>query len=408
MPLYTPRVELMADYPRTYRASFAQCAFYFIIGGLGVTSGALGIWFFGTGRDPQTHGAGAVWLIGICLLFFLGGGYLIYAVLRARVTLTAGTIEVQSVSGTVSLRREELSAWRIVQLSKGPPILVLTPRDPLRRPIKVQQYFTMDNAFRAWLAPLTNPNEQERLAAERDITENVAFGFTTDERMAKLAAARRVAILLNVVTVIACVWGLFYPRPYSLVAVVLGILPWVAVVVAASSRGLIRIDQRRNDPHPFVAIPFIMPGFILALRAILDIHLIGWQTPLWVSIALGAALWYSAFRTDLSMQRSSVIALFLLLPSYGFGVFALSDALLDQSVPTRYAVHVIDKYVTSGRSTSYNLRLDPWGPETESTSIGVSRSFYDATMKGSNVCIYLRTGALHTPWYVVRHCPRNG
>ena len=395
-----------SDLPRTYRASAVWHVFAVGLGGALTIAAALGVWYFGGGHDPKTQGPAAITLSVICLLFFTLGAYLIYSILHFRVVLTTDAIEVQTLSRPTLYPREMFAGWRIIKAPKGPDSLNLVFSDRSRRVLKFPLYFRVDATFREWLAPLADLDKEELLAAENEIATNDAFGLTTDERLANLASARRTAILLNIVTAGACVWALFFPQPYSLAVAVLALLPWVAVVVAARARGLIRIDQRRNDPHPFVAIPFLMPGFILALRAIFDIHLIGWQTPLVSSVAVGVALWYSGFRADTSMKRSSAVVLFLLLPAYGFGVFALSNAFLDHSLATRYAVHVIDKYTTSGRSTSYNFSLEPWGPETSVTNVGVSRSFYDSTAKGSTVCVYLRSGALRTPWYIVRRCPQ--
>lgn len=47
-----------------------------------------------------------------------------------------------------------------------------------------------------------------------------------------------------------------------------------------------------------------------------------------------------------------------------------------------------------------------WGPETNSRRVSGTRSFYDAITPGTGpqVCVDLRLGAWHIPWYVVNAC----
>lgn len=401
--------QLAFEYPRTYRASVDWYIFSVLVGGLCGGAGAAGALFFASGRDPKTQGTAAILLTVLCLMFFALGSYLIFSVFRFRIVLTRDTIEVHPTSSSTGYRRDEFAGWRQIKGSKGPNTLVLVRRDPLQKPVKIIQYFNLDAGFLLWLSPLINLDEADRAAAEKEIAENLDLGLTTEERMSKLAGAKRLATILNVATGAVCVWVFLLPRPYVLAVSTLALLPWIAILVTARSHGLFRIDQQKNDPHPTVVFPFIMPGFILMLRVIYDLHFLRWQPILWSALAIGVTLWFAAYRSDASLRakRSTAIILLLLLPAYGAGVFGLSNAVLDKSSPTTYQARVLDKYITSGRSKGYNLRLGPWGPQPQITSVDVSRTFYNATGVGATVCIPLRDGAFHVPWYVVRHCPSS-
>jgi hypothetical protein len=405
--LYTAAVHFVqpaSDYPRTYRASSSSLLLA-VVGGICVAAGALGIWYFGTGHGVRDR-VGTYLLIGISAAFLLGGAYLVRWILGFRIVLTADAIEFGSAPTATVLRRDEIAGWRTLQPSNGPAILVLVPRDSLRQPVKIQKLFQSDAAFESWLAQLPNLDAQDRQAAEQEIAANPDLGVTPDERMATLAAARRTARILNGMFVVSALWAFFYPRPYWLAVTVLAALPWVAVVITARSHGLFRIDQKRNDPHPTVGLAFLMPGFILALRAMLDVHVLRWQEGLWLAGGLGLLLWAAALMSDATLRtkKATAVALFFLVPAYGYGAGALGNALLDKSPPRVYAVKVVSKYVSSGRSTTYNLRLEAWGPRLETSTVSVSHSFYNSVQPGSPVCIVLRPGALHVAWYVVRRC----
>ena len=380
----------------------------YVLGGICAGAGALGVWYFGTGQDPKVHGSGAVTMIVLCCLFLALGAYFIYSIAHFRVVLTSDAITVQTLSEPRTYRRADLSGWSLHRPSKGPNVLVLGFRDSSRSDLRIPQYFSFDGAFREWLAGLGDLDRQEREAVDREVAENVELGSTREERLARFAGARRTSIALTSATIAACGWVLFFPYRYALAVSVLAAIPWIAVLIVARSHCMFRIDQKRNDPHPSVGIAFMMPGFILALRAIFDIHLIGWRTPLIITLAISAALWLAAWKADESLQRNRATAVLILVLAlaYGFGAMALSNALFDRGGATEYAARVLDKYISHGRSTTYRLHLDAWGPQPAPNWVDVSRTFYNATPQGSAVCVYLRRGAWHVPWYVVRHCAR--
>ena len=83
---------------------------------------------------------------------------------------------------------------------------------------------------------------------------------------------------------------------------------------------------------------------------------------------------------------------------YGFGAFLQANAMLDRSPMQVIPVVVIDT------PTTRNLLLKPWGPYAQPGDVSVVRSLYDAVRSGDSVCVHLRSGALGTPWYVVRSC----
>jgi hypothetical protein len=77
----------------------------------------------------------------------------------------------------------------------------------------------------------------------------------------------------------------------------------------------------------------------------------------------------------------------------------------DQSKASTYQVSVTGKHSTSGRSTSYYLRLAPWGPIQEPNQLSVTSSIYRGIEAGDQVCLGLHEGRLHLAWYQLTDCP---
>ena len=89
---------------------------------------------------------------------------------------------------------------------------------------------------------------------------------------------------------------------------------------------------------------------------------------------------------------------------YGYGLVATADAVEDGSTPTHFVVHVISKHYSTGRSRSFYLVLEPWGPVQTSNNLGVSQTIYEKAQPGDQVCIDLRPGRLNVPWYTQVSC----
>jgi len=60
--------------------------------------------------------------------------------------------------------------------------------------------------------------------------------------------------------------------------------------------------------------------------------------------------------------------------------------------------------VRHGKSTSYNLKLAPWGPVATVDSVSVSASTYQQTSVGQTVCVGLHPGAFALRWFVLQAC----
>ena len=212
---------------------------------------------------------------------------------------------------------------------------------------------------------------------------------------------------LTWVTWLAAVWGWFYPRPYSLVILILSAVPPIAIYAGLRAKGVYQFDGKRNDVRPSLAVPVITPGLVLGLRAISDLSFLHWQqllSPIMV-VALAMTVLIAAADPKSGKQRWLILATLFLAVAYGGGVTAMADALLDRSAPQVLQTEVLHKHISSGRSTTWYLRLAPWGPQDHAADVSVSRSLYSSVQPGQIVCVYLYPGTLKIPWFQVARCP---
>jgi hypothetical protein len=392
-------------FPRTYQSSLGYRIFLSSLGALLATASLLGLWYFGTGHESLNK-HGTLIMVVVCLAFFLLGAYLVVAMLQCKIILTAEATEVYEPFLTKRLLRSQIAGWRILS-TQYVSVLEFTPRDPHAKRLKVAMTFTPDAAFGSWLSTLPNLDAQDREESLAELDTNQELGLTHEQRAERLATAANYAKYLTWVTWAASAWGWFYPRPYTAAILVLAALPLAAIFLGSRAKGVFQFDGRRNDARPSLALPMMMPGFILALRGITDLSFLSWQqlvAPiLFVAVALTAAI--ASADPVITRKRWPLLAIFFVALFYGGGVSALADALLDRSAPQIYQTTVFRKHVSTRRRTTQYLRLAPWGPQPFPSEVRVTARFYSSVEPGQTVCVYYHPGALKIPWYVVTYCP---
>src|ERR1035441_9457411 len=322
-------LEGASVFPRVYRASRGWLIFLTLCGLLLTIGGTIGAWSAATAvlRNPQSR----VGLVGLGLAFGALGIYCLLSTFRSKVVLFPDRIEIEEITHTAVLSRQEIRGWR--SLATSPPGLVFVPRDTSRRSVKVAQVFRLDPEFSECLYTLPNLDRQEARASKIDIRKNARLGATPGKRMEALAKGRRFASALEVAAVLASLWGLAYPRPYEAIIMILAALPWIAVEAVRRSRGLFRMDKNPSDAHPNVAIPYIFPGMILMLRSVFDYNIVPSLAVLWFSVGMGVLLCLSAFAADSTMRASviSTAALAAFSLVYGYGVAIEGNAQIGRA-----------------------------------------------------------------------------
>jgi hypothetical protein len=392
-------------YPRVYRASGGWLISLTLCGILLSIGGIAGTWFFSTQSVRNSHSR--FWLIGLCLGFAALGIYCLLSTFRSRVVLFPDRIEVEELTRTKVISREEIRGWR--SLPTSPPGFVLLPKDASRSPIRVAQVFRVDPEFMQWLYALPSLDGQDIRTSKAEIRNNARLGPTPGARMKTLAKGKRLAGIVNGVAVLAVLWGFLYPRPYELTVVILAALPWIALETVRTSTGLLRIDTNQNAVHPNVAIGFISPGLVLMIRSASDYNILLSPAVPWLSIGIGSLLFLTAFAVDRTMRTKvgTIATLLAISLAYGFGFAVEANGLLDRSPEASYIAKVEGKRIVGGRTTTYELELGPWGPKAKSSKLRVARATYGPIQRGDVVSLILRQGALGVNWYFMRAWQRG-
>lgn len=388
-------------YPRTYRPTTLRRSLWTIMSAFFGLPSLFGVFFFCISQEAKSYLAAFV-----CLLFLLLAVYVFLYVLRSKLALTPDAVEYTEVFTTKRLLRAEIAAWRMYSYENA-YVLELKPADHHKKRLKLTLSLKRDALFDAWFAALPSLDDLELAQSAAQFAANQEVGVTPEQRLEHLVQGQKLSRHLLGVAVLLAFWGCFYPRPYPLVILLLIVLPLFVLLLALHTRGLYRLEIRRNDVRPGLALSFILPTAALCWRCLTDYWFLEVGRLLLLTLICSVILALLAAIADpqLRSRRWPVLVFFVLGALYSYSAFAQADALLDRSPRQIFHVPVLSKRISGGRSASYYLRIPPWESEPQESEISVPSSFYNSVVQGQIICIYRFRGALQVPGYVVNHCP---
>lgn len=286
--------------------------------------------------------------------------------------------------------------------------IFVEPNTKVKKRIKISQYIGGYNEILLWLSEnyldLNIVNEQ---VEEQEILNNESIGWSKEIREEKLSNARKISKIINWLGGLSFAWTLFYPKPYDYAVLSAFIIPIVALIAVKFSRGLIRIDKKDGSAYPSTIYAFIFPSLGLMLRSFLDYDIFDysnvWIKAVLVTVAFLFILLFNQKEITFKKKQDylTVSSLIMFLFAYGFGAVIYLNCNLDKSEPQHYTATILDKRISSGKHTSYFLKLTAWGQQKEIDEVSVSKGLYNRVETNNEINIYFRNGKLEIPWFVV-------
>lgn len=342
-------------------------------------------------------------LVPISIGMMVMGVYGLLETIYGKVTITETSITQKKISKTKTILFDNVKGIR-----ENEQYLVIFSTHGNPKSVQIskyhKQYQELVNWFRLNFADL---DVNEAFEEEGAVLENEEFGITVQAREAKFAEAKKVSTAINILGGAAIVWVWFFPQPYSYSVLFSMAIPVLGLAAAVMYKGLIKLDEKKNSKLPTVIYGVFLPISGLGIRALLDYNVIldgnTWSTSASAAVALVLVIRLSTdelkFKKPLEIFLSSFIAVVMF--AYSISVYIIVNCLFDNSHPSSFTTKVIDKEISSGKSTSYYLVVEPWGPMIEKDKFTVSEQEYNSYSIGENVVMYLQDGLLETKWYYV-------
>ncbi len=389
--------ELLAVPRREYRVKAWYRSLFLILGALAISGGIVMCGF-------TLKGANTALSVVMTAVFLFFGIYLVALAMRSRVVIQDNRIEIRGAFTDHFAEVHEITGFRTVSSRNGQYTQFYLNNG--RRTLTLPNHFEKDAAFDAWMQKIPDLDKRDRDRLLAKISQEEDLGATPQDRLAALAQAKTYGIFALVIAFAAAIAANFgIPALYMPFSVALALVPIGLALLMHRSPLLYTVFRRKDDPRAELLYALIVASFGLLIRA-RGVHFVSLQ-PIGIVIAFFtlafiAAFYHSFFESPSPARTFFALLLFGMLSSYG--IVVVGDAVGDESTPQRFVVHVIGKHYTTGRSRSYYLELEPWGPMHQPNSLGVSKTLYDKSSPGDPVCLDLRTGRLNAAWYTQVSC----
>lgn len=286
--------------------------------------------------------------------------------------------------------------------------IFVEPNNDNQKRIEISKYIGGYDEILFWLSQtFTDLEEQNAINEEQEILNDENYGWTKDIREEKLSKARQTSKIINWAAGITAAWTFFYPTPYQYSILTAMVIPIVALCALKLSGGLIRFDERKGSAYPSVIYAFIYPSLGLMLRAILDYDIFDYSN-VWLTTTLITLTFLTLLlikQKELTFKKKNnyvtVASLALFLFAYSFGTVIHLNCYYDNSEAEYFTAKILNKRISSGKTTTRYLELSTWGRQKEVDEVSVGKDFYNRAEIGDEVNIYFKKGKLDIPWFIV-------
>ena len=397
-----------AAYPTTYTASRGNkiaAVLVVIIFGVGLPA----FIFLITMNETAGHTK-----ILLPLLFIFGIAELVFMVLvlttfRFKIVLHPDRIEYQGLLKNWTVQRNEISSWRIAKVQSS-SILEINSGETGTEPVQCTLQCKPDAQLNAWFVGLSDADLIQQKLIDQQIAQNLDLGATPEERLRSAKRIKRIAVALNVITVIMLYWALSHPYPNQLPLWICIAMPWFAVFVCWQSKGLISLFTVRKDGASVNLFAMLMmPTFVLVLPTVVNSPLLEWTAAVVPGLVASAAfLMLIAVTTQRSSTSLAMLAPIILVGVlYGYGAVVVANQLLDNSAPNEQPLRILDRYETHGKAAAGYFTVPAWGNNKVDNDVKVDWDLYHSAIVGGIVCAQIHPGAFHIKWSSINTCSRG-
>jgi len=329
----------------------------------------------------------------------------IAAVMKSRVEVYPDRICKVGLFSRQQLRVEEVQGFRIVP-TQYVRILMLIPNQPKGKKMKIELAMARQADLLAWAGQhLTNLDAVDYQREMIEISQNDQLGATPEEKAARYGKVRKIFKYANQIGIVVFMWALFWPRPYRVVISLLALLPVAAMYLLWQYREIARFNGGgRKSAYPSTGAIFMLLCICIAVRALLDWHVLDWRN-FWIPFAafsLGILSVALLCAKDIRRPISTVVTCAVICAAYGYGVTVGLNGVMDHARPANYHARVLGRHFTSGRYATYELTLSPWGPRSDNEDVETIRPVYEEYAIGDTVTVWVHPGAFGIPYYFVR------
>jgi hypothetical protein len=343
--------------------------------------------------------------IGLNIASVLLFGYGMLAIYRGKIVLSSDAIIEYRAFRKKKLLFSEIKGFRIQGV-----MIVLEPKNRSKSRMVVGNIsYTINGSVLATFLTTTfkDLDESDYNMEVSEAFNNPAIGENVEDREQRIKDARKVARFLNIGGLFIFLWLLLYPLfpHFYFLPIILGLLyPLVVMLYFLTHQQIVTLlDSGKKSVHPNLTTALYLAVGGLGLRLILQYHALNAADCVMPTALLAVALallFVWLLRPSKARTSNLWVGLFFCIV-YAIAGTGMVNCAFDWSRPTQYKARVLARSITTGKSTTYNLKLSAFGPRKEPEDESVPKSVYYSIKTGDNVTVYVKEGYLNIPWYFV-------
>jgi len=373
----------------------------FLLIGFGVAAGGI----FGAFKISPLPGSGVLASVFALVPTSLGLYLLAYA-FRSRLIIDGSRITVRGAINEKSADLSEIEGFRTISSRNGSYRQIYLKQGS--GAITLSNSFSTDDSFSAWFSKIPDLDERDRQALLDQIAQQQDLGATPEERLGAVARAKTISIALLVLSVLLGVLIAFSddklgPSILKLCVVLLALAPLLSAWLVGTSPLLYTVIKKKKDPRGDVSFVVMIAGLAFIFRTSAD-HFVNIEPMLFTMAVVALALAALFFKAAQNGARGAIFAIVIFAGIYSYGTVAVTDVVFDDSPANPFLTTVVGGHASHGKSTTYYLRLAPWGPIDHEKDVSVPWSIYRRTHLGDNVCTTLHSGFIHAAWFRIAPC----
>jgi hypothetical protein len=322
---------------------------------------------------------------------------------KNKVIISGDSVIFRSTFIKRDLKFDEIRGFRV-----SDKYIFVEPNTKDKKRIKISTYLGKSDELILWLSSnFLDLDFVNKKKEHSEILENNRNGITEEERSVKLQKAKLVAKALNWMSIIACVWVLFFPTPYEIAIISTITLPLIAILATFIFKGLIRLEEGKGTAYPSVFMTIFFCSCGICLRAMFDFNIFEyrnvWKPSFILSVILIAVVLSSTreFKFQKVNDYIIVLSLSIFFFAFSYGTVIALNCYYDKSEKEIFEATILSKRISSGKTTSYYFELTPWGRQIEIDEVSVSKRLYQKLEKNDKVNLFYGGGLFNIPWFIV-------
>ena len=271
--------------------------------------------------------------------------------------------------------------------------------------INIGNYIDFENSesFIEWI--IKNFKDLDALDLEienHNFLKDSTFGFSETERLEKLKTTKEIATAYNFISGFLAFIFLFIKNNVSYI--ILLTLPIIGIILLFRFDLIKFLSNPKRSIYAYIFIGFSIPCFTLLLKTS-EFKILSFDN-IWLSIGIifsimFGLLCFKGINKSVESVLGQIILMLIVSVLYGFASVRTINCVFDKSREIIYNANVIDQHISSGRHTTYYLKLGTWGPQNKNENVEVSKKMYNKTQIGDTVNVKYKEGFLKSPWFVI-------